>query len=109
MKTPEKKLPKSNTWKTLKGKLRKYGYPVALSTILLLSSCGGKESNLTKLSKEHDDAVENITTQNDELQDAKENLKKAKEKVKKEQQDVIDAQQKEAELRSKLEQAKIDL
>jgi len=63
---------------------------------------------LTKLSKEHDDAIENITTQKDELKDAQEDLKDAQEKVTKEQQDVIDAINKEIKLKQKLEKEKIN-
>lgn len=106
--TPEKHISKSNTWKTRKSKIKKFGYPIALSSVLLLSSCGSNDSNLTKLSKEHDDAVENVTTQKDELKTAQEKLAKAQEKVQKEQQDVINAQQKEAELRTQLQQAKVN-
>jgi capsule polysaccharide export protein KpsE/RkpR len=61
--------------------------------------CGPDDSSLTKLSKEHDAAVENITTQKGELTTAQEELKTAQEKVQKERQDVIDAQKKEGELR----------
>lgn len=61
----EKKLSRSNTWKTFKNKLKKFGYPVALSTVLLLSSCGAKESEVTKTSKWHDSDVENVAIKND--------------------------------------------
>ena len=112
MKTPEKncekKITRSNTWKNLRKKLKNLWYAGAISWVLLLSSCGGHESNLTKISKEHDDAVENITTQKEELKDAQEDLKDAQAKVAKEQQDLIDAQKKEGELRKEVQIEKIN-
>lgn len=66
------------------------------------------DSDLTKLSKEHDDAIENTKTQKEELKDAQENLKNAQEKVTKEEQDVTDAQNKEADLRIELQKAKVN-
>lgn len=105
----EKKLPsRSNTWKTWKNKLKNLGYAGAISSVLLLSSCGNSDSDLTKLSKEHDDAIENVETQKEELKDAEEALKKAQEKVQEERQDVIDAQKEETELRIKLQKAKVN-
>lgn len=86
----------------------KNGYAGAISLALLWWSCGSGDSDLTKLSKEHDDAVENIATQKEELKKAQEVLKEAQEKVEVEQQDLINAKQEEAELRIKLKQAKIN-
>ncbi len=112
----EKKLPsRSNTRKTRKRKLKNLGYAGAISAALLLSSCGNSDSDLTKLSKEHDDAVGNVMKEKEELKEAQENvkekqeeLKEAQENVKEKQQDIIDAQKEEAELRIKLQQAKVN-
>lgn len=105
----EKKLPsRSNTRKTWKNKLKNLGYAGALSSVLLLSSCGNSDSDLTKLSKEHDDAIENVTTQKKELKNAQEELQNAQKKVQEEQQDLIDAQNKERELRIELQKAKVN-
>lgn len=79
-----------------------------MSSVLLLSSCGNSDSDLTKLSKEHDDAIENVTTQEKELKSAQEELKSAQEKVQQEQKDVIDAKNKERELRIELQKAKVN-
>ncbi len=102
------KITRSNTWKSLRKKLKNLWYAGALSSVLLLSSCGGNESSLTKLSKEHDDAVENTATQKEELKDAQEELKHAQTKVQKEQQDVYDAQKKEVQTRQEVQKAKIN-
>lgn len=104
MKTPEKKLSRSNTWDTWKKKLRQLGYAGALSSVLLLSSCGTKDSDVTKLSKQHDVAVENIKTQEKELKNAEQELKDAQKKVEQEKQDVIDAKKEEIRLKDELKQ-----
>ena len=98
-----------NTWKKRWKKMRTIVWvgTFAIWTTFMVG-CGPDASNLTKLSKEHDAAVENITTQKDELKDAEEDLKDAQAKVAKEQQDVIDAQKKERELRKEVQTEKMN-
>jgi len=100
---------RSNTRKTRWKKMRTIAWIGAFAIgTTFMTSCGTSDSDLTKLSKEHDDAVENVTTQKEELETAKEELKAAQEKVKEEQQDVVDAQKEETELRVKLQKEKVN-
>jgi len=104
---PEKH--KAITWKKLWENLRRIGLATSAGLALTLStSCKNTDSDLTKLSKEHDDAIENVTTQEKELKSAQEEFKKKKKKVRQEQKDVIDAKNKERELRIELQKAKVN-
>lgn len=97
-----KKLPKSNTWKGLKKKLIKLGCASAIA--LTLSSCGAKESDVTKTAKSHDNDVENVTTAKENVTDKEEALKKATIDLQDARQELIDAQKKEQESKKETKQ-----
>lgn len=102
---------RSNTRETFKGKVGRY-MKIGLSGTALfavLSCSGPKESELTKLSKKYDAAIENIKTQEKEAKDATDARIKAEEKETKEKQDVIDAKKTAEDLKKEIEKMKISL
>jgi peptidoglycan hydrolase CwlO-like protein len=76
--------------------------------VLMMSSCGSGDSDLTKLSKKYDDAVENVKKQKGELKDAQEELKEAQERVEKEKKDIVNAEKEAAEIKGELQKAKVN-
>lgn len=101
MKTIEKKLPRSNNRKTYKSKISKFGYPLALSTVLLLSSCGGKDSPATKALKAHDDAIERVEAAKEKIQNEEKDLIEAQEELQEAKQELINAEAKEQQTKEK--------
>jgi len=101
---------RSNTRKTRWKKMRNIAWigAFALGTTLMTGCGGNKESDLTKLSKKHDAAIENVKTQEEEKKEAQEELKEAEKKVEKETQDVIDAKEEKEKLEIELKKAKIN-
>lgn len=101
---------RSNTWKTRWKKIRTIAWigAFALGTTFMTGCSEKKESDLTKLSKKHDAAIENVKTQEEELKEAKEELKEAEKKVEEEAQDVIDAKEEKEKLEIELKKAKIN-
>ncbi len=105
MNDKEKKLPsRSNTWKTWKNKLKNLGYAGAISSVLLLSSCGVKTSDVTKASQKYDNAIEKVEDKKENLKNKEEALKKAQEELQKARQELIEAQKEAAEAKKEVKQ-----
>ncbi len=98
----EQKLPKSTKWKTRKKKLKSLGYAGAISSALLLQSCGPKDSNVTKISKEHDKTIEHVEKAKDNLKAKEISLKEAQEVLQKARQNLIDAEKEATKAKDEL-------
>ena len=108
MTTPEKncnqKITRSNTWETLKRKWEIFGYTSLIWTTLLLSSCGPKESDATKISKAHDSDVENVETKKENVEAKEKALKQATINLQTARQELIDAQKQEQKSKTETKQ-----
>jgi len=104
MKTTEKKLPKSQNWKTFKDKLKNYGYSVMLISILWLAWCGSHEIEVKKAAEKYQNAIENVKIAKEKLKNKEEKLEKTQEELQEAKKNLIDAENKEEEAKKELKQ-----
>ena len=102
MTAPEKKLSKSNNWKTFKGKLKNYGYSLMLISALGLTWCWSSDLDVKKAAEKYQDAIGNVDK-------AKDNVKSKEEALKDAQKDLIDAQKTFIDAEKDAQEAKKDL
>jgi len=97
MKDQEKKLPKSQNWKTFKSKMKNYGYSLMLVTALWLTWCWSDDLNVKKAAEEYQEKIENVETKKENLKNKEEALKDAQEDLQKASQELIEAQKEASE------------
>ncbi len=99
-KMTEKKLSRSNNWKTFKSKTKNFGYSIALISALGLTWCDSNTLEVKKAAEEYQEAIENVQEAKENLKEKQEALKDAQKKVFEAQKDLIEAQKKEAEAKN---------
>jgi len=99
-----KQLPKSNNWKTFKGKLKTLGWAGSLSILVTLNACGPKDLDVKKAAERFQEATEQVDKAKDNVKDKEAEKRDAERALEEAKQKLIDAQKEAADAKEDLQQ-----
>ena len=93
MKNSEKKLAKSNNWKTFKSKLKTLGWAGALSLLITLNACGPADTKVKKAAERYQEATEQVEKAKESLKNKQESFEDAQKALQEAEQEAINAKE----------------